>query len=85
MIEINIQKFDDGLFFITDFTLPNGEQVTRDIENPESVGFEKLIGFDGQKAIMKYSDGRHRVGYISDISEDEFLFTDEKDVIGIGV
>lgn len=78
MIEINIQKFDDSTYFITDFTLPDGEKVIKDIKNPDSIGFNKLVGYENQEAVLKYSDGRERIGFIHDINEGAFFFTDKE-------
>lgn len=80
MIEINVQMFDDGMQFITDFTIPDGEKVVRDIDNYKETGFDRLMGFEGEKAIMKYSDGHQSTGHIHDISEHCFYFTDDEEL-----
>jgi hypothetical protein len=78
MIELNFKVFENGDVFCTDFILPDGEKIIRNESNPDEAGFEKLVGFEKHKAIMKCSDGRQRIGFIHDISSDELYFTDDE-------
>lgn len=70
MISFNIKCLDDGKLFITDFTTPDGVTVYKDINDPESIGFKELIGYEGHKAVLNYSDGRTEHAFITNITDD---------------
>jgi hypothetical protein len=78
MITFNIQVFEDGMAFVTDYTLPDGSTVYKDINDPDRVGFGPLKEFEGNRAILNYSDGNRYEVTLSDISEEDIFFEESQ-------